>query len=183
MYDVLTYSRTGGCATSAEFCGPDGFGLGAASGGSGYGIWLSADLSHGTTAPSPTYSSPCLVDGGDSQREFQVMASSKCSVLARVHATTCTCSLETLHAGNLLMPSCILPELAHVFLPLGCRVVGIRLRRYSGQKCWGRHRAKSLAGLPVDLDAADHDCASRRSVSATRQNVQRLFEFSTVRKE
>ncbi len=61
---------------SVEFCGPDGFGLGAARGGSGYGIWLNADLSRGTTAPSPTYSSPCLVDGGDSQSEFQVMASS-----------------------------------------------------------------------------------------------------------
>ena len=60
---------------SAEFCGNDGFGLGGASSGSGYGLWLSADLSRGTTAPSSTYNSPCLADGGDAQRDFEVMAS------------------------------------------------------------------------------------------------------------
>ena len=54
-----------------QFCGSDGFGLGSGTAGS-YGLWLSADLSHGSSAPSSTFGSPCLVDGGDEHQRFDI---------------------------------------------------------------------------------------------------------------
>lgn len=51
----------------------DGLALGAGrSGGGGYGLWLSADLQTGSSTPSDTFSSPCLLDGGSTQKTFVV---------------------------------------------------------------------------------------------------------------
>ena len=45
-----------------QYATSDGFGMGRAADGSGFGLWIASDLSRGTSLPSSTFGSPRLAD-------------------------------------------------------------------------------------------------------------------------